>query len=527
MAIVVPVTFTRSVLARTGSRGNPPREVAHGPLAWWRPAVWVFAISFVAVIIVALVLPNKYSSHLKILVKNERANSLISGGDQTQGLVYLNDISEAQINTEIELLNSGDLLRQVVSRCHLEDLVGSTITDPQKRADIAFHDLQNALVVTPAHRSDVIEVSYQSADPKLSALVLQALAELYQSSHLRLHGAPGSSAFFDKMWKDTTRNSDEAANELAVFKRSKQIVSLPEEKSLLLQHITDLQKEAETSSASASKSEQEATTYETSLAHIPQSIEEERKSIPNQEATQQLGTILVTLQNKRAEAVTRYRPEDRIVTDLDTQIALTQAAIDKSRNSPAQEVASGANPTFLNAQSDLVRANADHAGGVAQAESLRDQLRRDQGRLALLEAATVNYDELVRRSTELLNLRESYRKKRDDAKANDLLDKQNLSNVAIVEQPVVEAHATSPRRGIILALGFIWSLALAALTAVVLDLRNRPIQAPLTLVPIEQAKCFMMLAALPRDVKGECLASSFPEVYLAMQRTMSPQRGKL
>jgi uncharacterized protein involved in exopolysaccharide biosynthesis len=415
-------------------------------------------------------LPDEYRSHLRILVKNERANSLISFGDQTQGLVYLNDISESQINTEIELLNSGTLLREVAKRCHLDDLVSPSVKDVQKREDTAFHDLQDALVVAPAHRSDVVEVSYESGDAKQSALVLQVLAELYQSSHLKLHGAPGSYAFFDKLWKDTARQSDAAASQLAAFKKSRQIVSLPEEKSLLMQHVTDLQKEAESSSASASKSEQEAATYKDSLSHMPRSIE-------------------------------------------------------KAGDRTAQEVASGANPTFLSAQSELVRANAEHAGGLAQAGSLREQLRRDQGRLAQLEASTVDYDVLARRSTELINVTESYRKKRDDAKANELLDKQNLSNVAIVEQPVVEASAVSPRRGIIAGLGFLWSLALAAVTAMVFDWWNRPIQPQIIPLAFDKPRCFMMLAALPQDAGVGSLANSFPEVYLAMQRTSSSQRG--
>lgn len=508
-------------MARIPVLESPIGKIARGARSWWRQAVWVFVLSFSAILLVAVLLPSKYRSHLKILVKNERANSLISVGDQTQGLVYLNDVSEAQISTEIELLNSGNLLRQLVQRCGLADLVSPGVTDPQRRAEIALHDLQDALTVSPAHRSDVIEVTYQSTDPKQSALVLQSLAEIYQASHLELHGAPGSYAFFDKMWKDTTKQLDAASAELAAFKQSKQIVSLPEEKSLLLQHVIDMQKQAETSTADASKSEQEAATYESSLAHMPTVIERERRSIPNQQATEQLSSMLVTLQNKRAEAVTRYRPEDRIVGDLDTQIALTQAAINKSTDTPAQEVASSANPTFLSAQSDLVRANADRAGGVAEAGSLRDQVRRDQGRLAQLEAATVSYEQLERRNSELINLRETYRKKRDDAKVNDLMDKQNLSNVAIVEQPVVEAIAASPRRGMIVTLGFIWSLALAGLTAIVLDFVNRPVQKP---VELEEAKCFMMLAAMPRDARTPYLADSFPELYLAMQRTKSSRR---
>lgn len=507
---------SRCALVTSSFRDSSLSKITHGLMSWRKQAAWAFLLSFIAVLLVAILLPNKYSSHLKILVKNERANSLISVGDQTQGLVYLNDVSEARINTEIELLNSGDLLRQVVERCGLANLVSPRVKGRERREGIAVHNLQKALTVAPAHRSDVIEVTYQSGDPNQSAAVLQALSNIYQATHLELHGAPGSYAFFYKMWKDTSGQLDQAADELEDFRQSSHIVSLPEEKSLLLQQVTDLQKQVAESAADTSKSEEQANSYQNSLSHMTTSIEKENRSIPNQQSVEQLSTMLVTLQNKRTEAIARYLPEDRIIKELDAQIKLTQDAIEKSRNSPAQEVASGVNPTFLNVEGELVRATADYAGGLAQANSLRAQIRRDQGRLTQLNAITADYDNLVRHSSELSNLRETYRKKMDEANVSQLLDKQNLSNIAIVEQPVVERIATSPRRGIIVALGFIWSLAFAAGIAVVLDLMNGTICAPFEL---EAATGVMLLAVLPRNAQGYSSVGCFPELYLAMQRS--------
>lgn len=509
-------------MVRNSFRDSPLSHTAHGVVSWWKQAVWVFALSFAAIVLVALLLPNKYSSHLKVLVKNERANSLISVGDQTQGLVYLNDVSEARINTEIELLNSGDLLRQVVMRCGLDASVSPRIKDQAKREEIAVSELRKSLTIAPAHRSDVIEVTYRSGDATLSAKVLQALSSVYQATHLELHGAPGSYAFFYKMWADTSKDLDQAATDLTNFREASHIVSLPEEKTLLLQQIADLQKQVAETTAASTKSEQQANSYQNSLVHMLPSIQKESRSIPNQTATEQLGTMLVALRNKRAEAATRYRPDDRIIGDLDTQIKLTEEAIRRAGDTPAQEVATGINPTFLSTQGDLVRANADHIGGVAQTFILQSKIRQDRGRLAQLNAATVTYDNLVRRNNDLSSLRETYRKKMDEANISRLLDKQNLSNIAIVEQPVVERIASSPRRGIIVALGFIWSLALAAGVAVILDLMDGTVRSPFEL---EAATGVMLLAAVPCYAQSVTLSGLFPELYLAMQRTTyTPQR---
>src|SRR3977135_1292959 len=66
-------------------------------------------------------LPNEYESRMKILVKNTRSDVPITP-DRTNGSTssyFDNDVSENQINSEIELLTSEDLLKQVVTECGL------------------------------------------------------------------------------------------------------------------------------------------------------------------------------------------------------------------------------------------------------------------------------------------------------------------------------------------------------------------------------------------------------------------------
>src|ERR1700691_2596423 len=66
-----------------------------------------------------LIMPKQYESHMKILVKNERADMVVTA-DSNTGTGYQGAVSEEQINTEIELLNSNSLLRQVVEKCGLD-----------------------------------------------------------------------------------------------------------------------------------------------------------------------------------------------------------------------------------------------------------------------------------------------------------------------------------------------------------------------------------------------------------------------
>lgn len=104
----------------------------------WRPPVFVFLAMFGLIAITTLVIPNGYQSRFKVLVKNARIDPIVSLDQHTQGILYVDDVSEAKINTEIELLTSADVLREVVVRCHLGDLVSSSRGLGVTRNDIAF-----------------------------------------------------------------------------------------------------------------------------------------------------------------------------------------------------------------------------------------------------------------------------------------------------------------------------------------------------------------------------------------------------
>src|ERR1700687_1886216 len=69
--------------------------------------------------VITFLLPNKYESRMKILVKNQRVDVAITPEATAGAPPVESEVSESQINSEIELLTSRDLLTQVVTECGL------------------------------------------------------------------------------------------------------------------------------------------------------------------------------------------------------------------------------------------------------------------------------------------------------------------------------------------------------------------------------------------------------------------------
>jgi uncharacterized protein involved in exopolysaccharide biosynthesis len=214
--------------------------------------------------------------------------------------------------------------------------------------------------------------------------------------------------------------------------------------------------------------------------------------------------------------VLRYRPEDRNVRELDTQIAQTQAALDTSQQTRAEEISMGANPALDTAQTQYVELIANEAGEQAEARETARQLRVNEAKLAALDAQSATYDNLARKVSDLAALDETYRAKSRDARMGELAESAGLSEVAIVEQPFPPNLPSSPKRGLILAFGFVWSILFAFATALGRDLWVERILSPFAL---EQTMGIPSLAAVPMQAQAPSYGSTFPALYLAMQRT--------
>lgn len=151
---------------------------------------------------IALLLPNQYQSHMKILVKNSRADVVITPAERTSSAYSGNDVTETEINSEIELLNSKDLLEQVVTQSGIAEQKPSSPSGANvPPVERAVRQLENDLVIKPVTKADIIEVTYTAKSPEVAATVLQNLASLYLEKHLKLHRPPGTYQFFQSQAK--------------------------------------------------------------------------------------------------------------------------------------------------------------------------------------------------------------------------------------------------------------------------------------------------------------------------------------
>jgi uncharacterized protein involved in exopolysaccharide biosynthesis len=421
--------------------------------------VFIFAMVVTGTAIVTFLLPNKYESRMKILVKNQRVDVAITPEQTGAGSAprIENEVSENQINSEIELLTSKDLLTQVVNECGLAKVKKGWLSGPPPQAvavEVAVSRLAKDLVITPVRKANVITISYSSNSPDHSAAVLNKLGELYLEKHLKLNHT-GASDFFTQRADEYDAQLKQAERQMTDFQQSNNLVVLSQQKDLTLQKTADAKTKLLESETAFNEATNKIARVEQQLAVLPKRIVTQSRQLPNQYSAERLNTMIVELQNRRTQLLTKFRPEDRLVREVDEQIRTTREALLKAEQKTAIEENTDLNPLRQTLETELSRARLEQAGARARRDTLAGHLQQYEGALKKLEGDTTRHNELQRQVKEAEDNYQLYAKKREEARIGDELDRQKITNVSIAEVATAAQLPSSPNRMMNLALGVV------------------------------------------------------------------------
>ena len=147
----------------------------------------ILLISFVIIVLLVVLsgaLTPSYKAEMKILVQRERVDPVVTSQPNAPPQVVQEEITESELNSEVELLNSQDLLRKVVIANSLQAKQHSwrgMFGKASEEISIAraVRQLATGLRVEPLHKTNMILISYGSSDTDLAAHVINSLASLY------------------------------------------------------------------------------------------------------------------------------------------------------------------------------------------------------------------------------------------------------------------------------------------------------------------------------------------------------------
>lgn len=208
-------------------------------LARWKAALLVFLLVVGAAVAYVLLQPKTYKA-AAALVLDTRA-------DPVSNMLYQAG-APSYLATQMEIVRSERVAQRVVRNLKLTE-------NPETRQQWieatggqgSFESwLANALLrsveVAPARQSNVLKVSYQSVDPRFSALMANSFAQAYLDTALELRTDPAReySSFFDAHARKLREAVEQAHQRLTAFQRESGITATAEHLDIENARLADL-----------------------------------------------------------------------------------------------------------------------------------------------------------------------------------------------------------------------------------------------------------------------------------------------
>jgi uncharacterized protein involved in exopolysaccharide biosynthesis len=410
-----------------------------------RLIIVVFLSVFGFVVLLAAVKGPAFASHMAILVNRERLDPLVSTEATTQMISPGNPVTAEEINSEVELLKSRDLLEQVVLANGLakpsEGFSLGKLLHPdqseENRIARAVKGMASQLKIEAKIKTNIIEIAYSSSDPRLSYGVLKSLGDLYAAKHEAVHRPAGSYQFFAKETQKYHDELENAESKLRQFGKQNGVAAPEEQRTnLALQaaNSVGLQHLAEQSIAA---DEERIRNDQKQIGVTPPRAPTTQASSAADRRIDDLNASLLAAQTKRSQLAVKYDPSYPLMQEADLEINQIKVALSQAEVTRYVTETTDRDPTFELLREDIVKSQADLAAQRANLNATGHSIHSIQGQMVKLDQLSIEQQDLLRDAKAAENNYLLYLAKREQELTTDALDRTRIANVAIAVPPAI------------------------------------------------------------------------------------------
>lgn len=491
----------------------------------WSIAVVILLVLLGAGIWLFIIRDEGYTTTAKILVRlgQEQATPATVLGSPPP---VLGERSQ-DVNSEVDVLQSTELVAQVVDELHLDvpappkplperffarvryrakafvrrvkDLIDETLINVGLRERLtprekAIYLLSQGLNVRPQQDSNIVVATLTVPFREHSSVILNTLLEKYLTFRLGLY-QDDTVGFFKQQVDKTSADLRAAEDDLQRFEDKADISKLERQEDLLLGDISEVK----------TKLKDDERTYRDAASKVTRLDQELRSNDPN------FGALGEFDRDSYPQAVLRQltelqRERERLrMTEYDSS--------DRIRNNRDQ----------FNALAGLLSANLRSVLAEKKAvfDHRQQQLAALEAQLGELHDKATSLDDRKRRVKVLEDNYFFYRKKLEETSAQQILERRRIGNVAIVEHASDPLLPSGMRKTTLLGLSFAGALFAALLWVSLVEFFDHAVYTPEALQGCLNAP---VIAVVPRDKRHSMIA--FDRGRPESQRVLGAYAGR-
>jgi uncharacterized protein involved in exopolysaccharide biosynthesis len=474
-----------------------------------------FSVLALASVLVGLWVSNTYAAHMEVLVNRERIDPVVTTDTTPQVLIPDAAVTEEEVNSEAQLLSSRDVLEKVVLENGLQEQEKHSLLahvfgkrNDSEYVSLAVRHLGKKIEIDTPPKTNLINVSYKSSDPRTAYGVLNSLATLYVEKHVAVHRPTGSYEFFAKeaeKYRDALADSE---SRLASFGKEQGVVAPDVERTNLALVVANTTGSLIQAEQTVAADQERARRDRDEMEKTPKRSLTLQVSNASDRLLQDLGDNLVAAQAKRTQLLSKFEPSYPLVREADQEIADTQAAITEAQTTRYVNQTTDVDPTFELLREDAAKTQADLAAQRVTVVALKQGIQNMQQQMVGLDQKALKQADLIRDAKTNEENYLLYVSKREQERASDALDQKRIGNVAIAVPPAIPTLPLASL-SIVVMIGFALAVAGGAGTAYAAEFLDSSLRTPRDVIDILGIP---VVAAVPKY-------AVFPEHSIGLLRT--------
>ena len=457
----------------------------------------LFLSTVITVTVGSLLATPIYRASSKLLVKLGREDVYISPAGDSRTLIDYSGGPDQKINAEIAILESNTLVIELVNRIganRLFDFPDRTLKGlffkegilkkHEKREmppfEAIYKSVQGSLEVSSIPKSNVIDVSFEWPDPVISANVVNTLVDLFMLQHVKVHTNPQTYDLLKaqaEKWEKELRKSEK---DLETFKRRHSITSLPQQKTMLLGKLSEMESQRRGTESEIHETAEMISILQSQLSKLDTKVQLEQR-------VDKQSTTLAALKAKLV---------DLELQGLKEEIARVKHMIAEEEKKEQVVVVSGKSPIRQSLEGDLLKASARLEALKAKEKNQELQVASYQEKLKTLDGLEKQIKELERQVAINEENYKLYLTKFEEARISESMDQQKIANISIIEPATPPLRPIKPKKRLNVLIGGFLGLFAGIGMAFLIEFINPVFR---TREDVDQFLALPVLATLPKE----------------------------
>jgi len=439
-------------------------------------------------------MPYFYSSEAKMVINAGRDPNTIApilGPSQ-----YLNQGQQERVNNEVVILKSRYLAEKVVDKIGYEQFIKKhkkesekkppeeplTKTPPETKEtistnksieqpppieekkpvfnkelwNVAVNQMVAGLTVDLKPLSFVVGLTITLRDAELAQKALKTLIDAYINRYIELSEAKAVNVFqksHDKSEKELRKKEEDLNN----FKIENNIVSLSEQKTMLLSRVGELLGILISTRAKSASLKTKIADLEDLLPNYDKFVVSQQTEGKTNYVADALKNLLIKLQTQEIELTSRYPEDSRRVTEIKEQIVLVEKSLAEEPESN-EELTKSFSQTYEHFSLQLEDSKIELNANEASLSIMENQLKEYQAQLEKLTSYELTLSRLER---EQVAAQKDYQEQLailQKAASYKALNESKIVSVDIIEPPTFSDEEVKPDKPKNIILGIVLGL---------------------------------------------------------------------